>query len=46
MKMYVNERVTLKKLFEDYNARIAITTDMWTASHQKKGLYGGHNSLY
>lgn len=37
MKMYANERVTLKKLFEDFGARIAITTDMWTASHQKRG---------
>jgi len=37
MKMYSNERVTLKKMFEDYGARIAITTDMWTATHQKRG---------
>jgi len=36
MKMHSNERMTLKKLFEDYGARIAITTDMWIASHQKR----------
>ena len=34
--MYSTERVTLKKMFEDYGARIDITTDMWTATHQKR----------
>ena len=37
MKMYSTERVTLKKMFEDYDARIAIITDMWTVTHQKRG---------
>lgn len=37
MKMFASEKARLRKIFEDNAGRIAITTDMWTASHQKKG---------
>ncbi|KAL5560719.1 hypothetical protein UlMin_036930 [Ulmus minor] len=37
LKMYKAEKVKAIKLIEDNKSRIAITTDMWTASNQKKG---------
>lgn len=37
LKMYNNERSSLKALLENSEGRVAITTDMWTASNQKKG---------
>ncbi|XP_057248235.1 zinc finger BED domain-containing protein RICESLEEPER 4-like [Beta vulgaris subsp. vulgaris] len=37
LKMYNNERSSLKDLLENSEGRVAITTDMWTASNQKKG---------
>ena len=37
MKMYNNEKISLKALLEANEGRVAITTDMWTASNQKKG---------
>uniref|UniRef100_A0A803MEP2 BED-type domain-containing protein n=1 Tax=Chenopodium quinoa TaxID=63459 RepID=A0A803MEP2_CHEQI len=37
MKMFFTEKANLKKLFDGHEGRVAITTDMWTASHQKKG---------
>lgn len=37
MKMFTSERMGLKKLLESNGSRTAITTDMWTASSQKKG---------
>eukprot|EP00257_Ricinus_communis_P017490 XP_015575936.1 zinc finger BED domain-containing protein RICESLEEPER 2-like [Ricinus communis] len=37
MKMYNNERISFKDLLEANEGRVAITTDMWTASNQKKG---------
>lgn len=37
MKMFASEKGGLKKLLENAESKIAITTDMWTASNQKKG---------
>ncbi|KMT11306.1 hypothetical protein BVRB_5g109870 [Beta vulgaris subsp. vulgaris] len=37
MKMFTSEKVELKKLLENSESKIVITTDMWTASNQKKG---------
>ncbi|KNA10033.1 hypothetical protein SOVF_148100 [Spinacia oleracea] len=37
LKMFVSEKANLKKLFDGHGGRVAITTDMWTASPQKKG---------
>jgi hypothetical protein len=37
MKMFVSEKAMLRKFFERHVGRISITTDMWTATHQKKG---------
>lgn len=37
LKMFVSEKANLKKLFDGHEGRVAITTDMWTASHPKKG---------
>lgn len=37
MKMFTSEKAGLKKLLENSESKIAITTDMWTASNQKKG---------
>uniref|UniRef100_A0A803MY82 BED-type domain-containing protein n=1 Tax=Chenopodium quinoa TaxID=63459 RepID=A0A803MY82_CHEQI len=37
MKMFFTEKANLKKFFDGHEGRVAITTDMWTASHQKKG---------
>ncbi|XP_021741913.1 zinc finger BED domain-containing protein RICESLEEPER 2-like [Chenopodium quinoa] len=38
MRMYNNDRSSLKELLEANEGRVAITTDMWTASNQKKGF--------
>lgn len=37
MRMYNEDRASLKALLAHNDGRIAITTDMWTASNQKKG---------
>ena len=37
MKMFKEEKLSLHKLLEHNESRIAITTDMWTATNQKKG---------
>lgn len=37
LKMFVSEKNCLKKVLENNESKIAITTDMWTASNQKKG---------
>ena len=37
LKMFVSEKTALKSKLGGYVGRIAITTDMWTASNQKKG---------
>uniref|UniRef100_A0A803MZP9 BED-type domain-containing protein n=1 Tax=Chenopodium quinoa TaxID=63459 RepID=A0A803MZP9_CHEQI len=37
MKMFMSEKASLKKALESNGSRIAITTDMWTASNQRKG---------
>ena len=37
LKLYNTEKNSLKVLLERNEGRVAITTDMWTASHQKKG---------
>lgn len=36
-KMYNSDKVSLKRLLEYNDSRVAVTTDMWTASNQKKG---------
>jgi uncharacterized protein with PIN domain len=35
--MHKVERDSMMKKFEQTEGRIAVTTDMWTANHQKKG---------
>ena len=37
LKMFDDGRSTLKKLLEVNQGRVAVTTDLWTASNQKKG---------
>ncbi|CAN1156042.1 Putative AC transposase [Linum perenne] len=37
MKVHVSERDRFRQLIDDNKGRIAITTDMWTASNQRKG---------
>lgn len=37
IKMYNTTKTSLKALLERNEGRVAITTDMWTASNQKKG---------
>ncbi|KAK9750191.1 hypothetical protein RND81_02G179500 [Saponaria officinalis] len=37
LKIYKDEKLSLKRLLEYNDSRIAVTTDMWTASNQKKG---------
>jgi len=36
LKLFESSKARLKKVFEDHSGRIAITTDMWTTSQQKK----------
>jgi hypothetical protein len=35
--MYEVQRLSLVNSFQQCQSRIAVTTDMWTANHQKKG---------
>lgn len=37
MEMHVLERQSIVKYFQQLPSLVAITTDMWTANHQKKG---------
>lgn len=37
LKMFKEEKLNLQRLLEHNDSRIAVTTDMWTASNQKKG---------
>ncbi|KAK9706312.1 hypothetical protein RND81_07G116000 [Saponaria officinalis] len=37
LKMYKDEKLSIKRLLELNDSRVAVTTDMWTASNQKKG---------
>jgi hypothetical protein len=37
LDMRVVQRKSLVKYFQQLSSRVAITTDMWTANHQKKG---------
>ena len=39
LKIYDFERLKTRKLLGRNTSRVAITTDMWTASHKKKGLW-------
>ena len=36
-KMFEVEKHKLKRVLESNSSRVAITTDMWTASNQKRG---------
>ncbi|KAJ7959040.1 Zinc finger BED domain-containing protein [Quillaja saponaria] len=38
MKIYESEKEVTMKFMEDNEGTVAITTDMWTASNQKKGF--------
>ncbi|KAJ7949772.1 zinc finger BED domain-containing protein RICESLEEPER 2-like [Quillaja saponaria] len=38
MKIYESEKEVTMKFMEDNKGKVAITTDMWTASNQKKGF--------
>ncbi|KAK9740353.1 hypothetical protein RND81_03G028700, partial [Saponaria officinalis] len=37
LKMHKDEKLSIKRLLEYNDSRIAVTTDMWTASNKKKG---------
>ena len=37
MKMFYQDKRSLKALLEHNESKIAVTIDMWTASNQKKG---------
>jgi hypothetical protein len=37
MDMYKVQRRSMVNFFQQCQSRIAVTTDMWTANHQKKG---------
>ena len=38
MRIYNEERDKVMSLIENINSRVAITTDMWTSSNQKRGF--------
>ena len=38
LNIYVEERDKVMKLIENNDSRVAITTDMWTSSNQKRGF--------
>lgn len=38
LKIYKNEKLKSMRVLDKINSRIALTTDMWTASNQKKGF--------
>jgi hypothetical protein len=35
--MYEVQKLSMVTMFQQQQSRIAVTTDMWTANHQKKG---------
>ncbi|CAN1837414.1 Putative AC transposase [Linum perenne] len=37
MRLYCDERAKIQRLIDSTKGRVAITTDMWTASNQRKG---------
>jgi len=37
LKMFDDKKSTLKKLLEINQGRVAVITDLWTTSNQKKG---------
>lgn len=37
LKAFTSQKQALKKFLENHSSRVALTTDMWTASNQKKG---------
>ena len=37
LDMYEVQKISLMNSFQQGQSRIAVTTDMWTANHQKKG---------
>jgi hypothetical protein len=37
LDMYEVQKQSMVNYFQQYQARVAVTTDMWTADHQKKG---------
>uniref|UniRef100_A0A7N0TFP9 Transposase n=1 Tax=Kalanchoe fedtschenkoi TaxID=63787 RepID=A0A7N0TFP9_KALFE len=37
-KVYDNEKCKIMGVFSKLNSRVAMTTDMWTASNQKRGF--------
>ena len=39
LNIYGEERDKVMKLIENIDSRVAITTDMWTSSNQKKGFH-------
>ena len=44
LKIYDFERLKTRKLLGRNTSRVAITTDMWTASHQIKGFMFDNNT--
>ncbi|CAN1144744.1 Putative AC transposase, partial [Linum perenne] len=37
MRLYRDERAKIQRLIDSSKGRVTITTDMWTASNQRKG---------
>ncbi|CAN1146603.1 Putative AC9 transposase, partial [Linum perenne] len=37
MRLYFDERAKIQRLIDSSKGRVAITTDMWTASNERKG---------
>jgi hypothetical protein len=37
LDMYEVQKLSMVTMFQQQQSRIAVTTDMWTANHQKKG---------
>jgi len=37
LDMHEVQKISMVKFFQKIQARIAVTTDLWTANHQKKG---------
>jgi primosomal protein N' len=37
LDMYDVQKLSMVTMFQQQQSRIAVTTDMWTANHQKKG---------
>jgi hypothetical protein len=46
LKVYEFEKECAMMMLDSHEGRVAITTNMWTSSNQKKRVYGGYSSFY